>query len=171
MTRSLALLLVGLWVGLLLASWGIAVASFQTADSILGPGMRPEVATRLGPIPAEDRRQVLRFLAAEMNRWMFRTGSVAQLTLGMALLLLVFRSEGTPRLLAGVALGLTLVQAGVLSPSIARLGRSLDFVARPLPPEISHRFGLLHGAYVLADLLKGVSVACVGWVLARLPPM
>jgi hypothetical protein len=168
--RPLALLSVGLWVGFLASSWAVASASFRTADSLIGPGMHPGIATRLRPVPVEERRQVLRFVAAEMNRWMFRTWSVVELALGGALLALVFRMGNTPRTLVGVALALTLLQAGVLSPAIARVGRSVDFVARPLPSDIARTFGMFHGAYLLVDLMKGITIVGLGWTLARLPP-
>jgi hypothetical protein len=45
----------------------------------------------------------------------------------------------------------------------------LDFVPRPLPVGVARRFGWLHGAYVLLDLLKAGVLFGLGWVLGRAP--
>jgi hypothetical protein len=147
--RPAALLLVGLWLGMLFASWVMATVNFRTADDVLAS--QGEVRARLAPLPAEDRRLVLRHLASEINRWMFGRWAMVQMALGVLLLAAVWRAGTVPRVLAAVALALVLAQALALGPAILELGRSIDFVPRPLPPDVGRRFGLLHGAYVLAD--------------------
>ncbi len=168
MSRGLALLLTGLWLGMLVASWIAATASFRGVDRVLGPEARPELQSRLAPIASEDRRMALRHLASEINRWMFARWAVAQWALAAGLILAAWRAGGAPRALALTAAGITLAQA-LLGPSIEALGRSLDFVPRPLPPDVARRFGALHGAYVLLDLVKGAGLAILGVLLARLP--
>jgi hypothetical protein len=79
------------------------------------------------------------------------------------------RMTAGPRLLTGVALLLVLVQLAVLTPAIALVGRSIDFLPRPLSPEIARRFGALHGAYLGADLLKATLVALAAWKAGRSP--
>jgi hypothetical protein len=165
MQRAAALVVLGLWLGMLFASWVIAAVNFRTVDRVLGPGQAPELATRMAPLAADDRRVVLRHLASEINRWMFRRWSLAQLVLGLAALALCWRSGGATRLLVAAAVLLVLAQLLAVGP-IVTLGRAIDFVPRPLPPDVARRFGLLHAAYVGSDLLKGVLLAAAAWMLA-----
>ncbi len=166
----LALLVVGLWLGLLVASSAVAIVNFRTVDRLLGPGERPELAQRLAAVQPQDRRVVLRHLVSEVNRWIFRTGSAAQLALAVVLVAASWSLGGLPRALAVAALLLTLGQALGLAPAIASLGRGFDFVPRPLPQELARRFGLLHGAYVVGDLSKLGLLAAIAVLLLRRPP-
>jgi hypothetical protein len=165
----LLLLVAGVWLGMLAASWVMAAVNFRTVDRVLGPGIPPELAARLAPVPPEDRRVVLRHLASEINRWMFRGWAWAQLVLGALVLGAAWRLSGSPRLLALASLLLVLVQLAVLSPAIASAGRAIDFLPRPLPAEVGRRFGALHGAYVGADFAKAVLLAVLAWTVARRP--
>jgi hypothetical protein len=164
-----ALLVAGLWLGLLFASWIIASTTFRTADRVLANGGRPELSAKMAPLDGADRRVVLRHLASEINRSMFRTWAFVQLGLGVLLAALLWSTPGSPRLMAFVALGLMLAQAAGLGPAIATYGRSLDFVPRPLPPHVARGFGLLHAAYVVGDLLKAVVLGLAAYVLIRRP--
>ena len=163
----LLLVLLGLWLGLLLASWVIAGVNFRTVDRVLGPGMRPELEQRLSAVPKDERRVALRHLASEINRWMFRYWSLAQLVLGAACLMASLRVGGPSRLLLAAALLLVLVQGFGLAAPITDLGRAIDFVPRPLPPETAGRFGRLHAAYVGLDLAKAALLAAAAWAVAR----
>src|SRR5262245_53018112 len=154
---------------MLAASWVMATVNFRTVDRVLGPGSRPEMAARLEPLPPEDRRVVLRHLASEINRWMFRGWALVQLGLGAVLVVAAWRLPGPPRALAGAALVVVIVQLAVLTPAIASVGRSIDFLPRPLPLETGRRFGILHAAYVGADFAKAIMVALVAWTVARRP--
>jgi hypothetical protein len=165
-----ALLLVGLWLGLLVASSAVATVNFRTADRLLGPAMRPELAQRLGPLPVADRRVAFRHLVSEVNRWLFRAGSLAQLLLAIVLAAALWPAGGVLRALALAALLLTAAQAFALAGAITQLGRALDFVPRPLPGELARRFGVLHGGYVIGELLKLALLAVVAALLLRRPP-
>src|ERR1043165_3734049 len=132
MTRAGALLVIGLWIGLLAASWAMASASFRTVDRLLGAEARPEFRARLESLSSYDRRMVLRHVAAESNRWMFRTWTLAEMVLGMILVAASWRLGPAPRTLALVAAAAVLLQAVGIAPAIAQLGRRLDFVPRPL---------------------------------------
>lgn len=167
MARSLSLWLLGLWLGALVASWAVATVNFRTVDRVLGPGIRPEIATRLAGLPAEERRMVLRHLASEINRWIFRWWTAAQVVLGLVVLITAWSSGPLSRAAAALALALVLIQGAALAPSIVDLGRRIDFLPRPLPIEVGRRFGLLHGLYVGADLLKALLLAAAAWAVAR----
>jgi len=166
----LALLVVGLWLGLLVAAAAVATVNFCTVDRVLGPDLCPELAARLAPLAPEDRRAAFRHLVSEVNRWIFRTGSATQLLLGTVLLAAAWPLGAAPRALALVLFVLTAAQALGLTGAITSFGRGLDFVPRPLPPALARRFGLLHGAYVIGDLVKGVLLLAMAVLLSRRPP-
>jgi hypothetical protein len=165
-TRPLALLFAGFWLGLLVASWVAASVTFRTAAELFGPTARKELTDSLAATPDPERRQAMRFMASEVNRAMFARRYVAEIVLGACLLALALRGRG-PWIPAAVALGVLAVQAALHGP-ILEIGRSVDFVARPLPPDIASRFGRFHAAYVLLDFAKAGTVAWCAWALARL---
>jgi hypothetical protein len=165
-SRSLSLLAVGLWLGLLVSSWVMATANFRKAEAVARELPAP-LAGKLGPVAAPDRREAFRYLASEINRWMFRAVALAQAALGAVALALLWRVGGTPRALTIAALAVVLLQLGVLAPMIQAVGREIDFLPRPLPAALGRRFGLLHGGYVLLDLAKAVVLAVVAFVLCR----
>jgi hypothetical protein len=167
-SRPLSLLVVGLWLGLLVSSWMIATANFKQAEAASAAARTPaELNRRLDPLTPEDRRHAFRYLASEINRWMFRSWGLMQVALGGLLLALVWSRGGWPRLLAATALGLVAVQVGLLAPMIAEVGRQIDFLARPLPPDLGRRFGIAHGGYVIVDLVKALALAAAAFVLVR----
>jgi len=168
--RPAALFVIGLWIGLLAASWAMAGASFRTVDRLLGPEARPEFKAKLAPLSADDRRAVLRHVAAESNRWMFRTWTLAEMLLGALLVAASWQLGPVPRALALVAAAAVLAQAFGLAPAIAQLGRSVDFVPRPLPAAEGRRFGLLHAGYMLADLVKAGALIAAAVIIARRLP-
>jgi hypothetical protein len=164
-----SILVAGLWLGFLAASWVVATGSFRTAERVAGPDANAEVASRLAPVAAEDRRLVLRHLASELNRFMFRTWSLVQLGLGIVLAGVAWSAGGAPRVLAVTALLLVAVQAFGLTGPITHLGRSIDFVPRPLPPDVARRFGELHAAYAVIDLAKAAVLGSLSLLLLRRP--
>ena len=95
--RAGALIVIGLWLGLLAASWAMASASFRIVDRLLGPEARPQFQAKLAPLSADDRRAVLRHVAAESNRWMFRTWTLAEMVLGALLVAASWRIGPVPR--------------------------------------------------------------------------
>jgi hypothetical protein len=163
--RSAALVVVGAWLGALLASWVAATVNFRTVDSVLGAAP-PELSRRLEPVPAEARRSVLRHLASEINRWSFRWWSGAQLALGIVLLALCWRLPGAARSVLIGCTAIVIAQVLLVRP-IVDLGRAIDFVPRPLPPDVARRFGMLHAAFVGADLAKAALLAAAAWLLGR----
>jgi peptidoglycan/LPS O-acetylase OafA/YrhL len=162
-SRSLSLLVVGLWLGLLVSSWVMASANFREAERVA----RELPAPLAGALDAGSARAAFRFLASEINRWMFRAVALAQVALGALAVALLWRTGGAPRALAVAALAVVALQLGVLAPMIAEVGRQIDFLPRPLPPALGRRFGLLHGGYVLLDLAKMIGLAVAAFVLCR----
>jgi hypothetical protein len=157
----LIFVLTGLWAGLLAASWMFASITFGTATALSAPDARAELREKTAALPDSDRRIVLRFMASEINRTMFRRWLFVQFALGGILLLMAAR-QGWTALYIAAALVLMLVQLG-LAPQILAIGRSIDFLPRPLPADIGARFGRLHGAYVLLDFAKMAALLLYGW--------
>jgi len=82
-------------------------------------------------------------------------------------------------LLAGFWLGL-LVASWVMATVTLRMPdrvlgsqirpeSGIEFLPRPLPGELAHRFSMLHAAYVVADLAKMGALAVAALVLVRRP--
>ena len=63
--------------------------------------------------------------------------------------------------------GPDLVRQLALVRPIVDLGRSVDFLPRPLPAELGRRFGLLHTAFLATDLAKAVLLAAAAVALGR----
>ena len=166
MAGRLALLLAGVWLGALVASWAVATVNFRMVDRVLGPAARPELQQRLAPLPAPERREALRHLASEINRALFGGFGLAQFATGACLLLLVWGAGGGLRLFALLALALVCLQVALGIP-ITALGRAIDFVPRPLPADTGRRFGMLHGAFVLLDLAKAGLLMALAALLSR----
>jgi hypothetical protein len=166
--QAAAILFVGLWLGLLVASWFAATGSFRAVDRVLGPEARPELTRALSGVPAGERRLALRHLASEANRWMFRRFGLAQIVLGLLACAAAWPSASPARYVLAAALAVAAGQVA-LGLSIESFGRSLDFVARPLPAELGRRFGMLHGAFLLLDLGKAGLLLAAGHLLARRP--
>jgi hypothetical protein len=165
--RPVTLALGAFWLGLLVASWFAATSSFRTVDRVLAPSPRPEMAARLQDVPETERRVVLRYLASEINRGMFRRWGYVEAGFALVLAALAWPGGGRGRVFAFAIVVVVLAQLVFLGPRILELGRAIDFVPRPLSPEVSRTFGMLHGAYLVLDLVKAALLASVCWLAAR----
>ena len=167
MSRATLLILSGVWLGALFLSWAVAGASFRTAEAVAGLPPGSPAGDQVVRVPVETRRPLLRHLASEINRWMFARFGWAQVVLAVVVLALAWGFGGAVRWLSLAALIIVVVQGLGLGPAILELGRSIDFVARPLPPDVGQRFGMLHGGYVVLDLAKAGLLVALAVVLAR----
>jgi hypothetical protein len=165
--RALLLVVTGLWLGLLFASWAVASATFRAAEAVASSAPGTAAGDRVSLVPAETRRPLFRHLSSEINRWMFGRFGWAQLGLAIVVALLAWPLGGAVRWLSLAALVGVVIQGAVLGPAILELGRSIDFVARPLAPDVGRRFGMLHGGYVVLDLAKAAMLVALAVVLAR----
>lgn len=164
--RGFALVLTGVWLGALLASWVAATVNFRTVDHVLRAGADPQLTRSLDPLPADARRQVLRHLAAEINRWSFRWWARTQLVLAIVLVALSWRHPSVARWLLLGCLLIVLGQIALVRP-IVDLGRAIDFVPRPLPAEVARRFGVLHASFAVSDWTKAGLLAAAAVALGR----
>lgn len=153
---SVAVAVLGAWLGASLLMWFVAAGSFSTVDRVLRRAP-PEFAQSIAPMGVRQARLALRYLASEINRTCFRAYGWSQLVLGVALVLLLVRQsprETASLVMAGLMLGLVLLLTLGVMPEIVRLGRSLDFVPRSPPPPEMNRFQMLHTAYTILDAAK-----------------
>lgn len=167
MARSVLLVLAGLWLGVLFASWAVATATFRNAEMVAALPPGSAAGDRVALVPDPARLPLLRHLASEINRWMFARFGWAQLLLAVVVVVVSWSFGGAVRWLAVAALVMVAIQGLGLGPAILTLGRSIDFVPRPLAPDIGRRFGLLHGGYVILDLVKAGALIALAVVLAR----
>ena len=155
-TEATGIAIVGAWVGWTLFMWFAATRSFRTVDGVLASS-RPEFQQAVQPLAHDQARAVLRYLASEINRRLFRTYGWVQIVLGVVLVLLLGRRaprDAVALVLAGVMLGLVLVLTLFVQPEIVALGRSIDFAPRdPAPPAMA-RFWMLHRTFTGLDSLK-----------------
>ena len=167
--QIMATAVLGVWIGITLFMWFAAGKSFSTVDRVL-QSQNPQFVKITRPLDPADSRELLRNVAAEINRTLFGVYGWAQIVLGAILLFLMLRQ--TPRDSLAIAITCTmlvfvLILTLVITPEILSVGRSLDFVPRnPAPPELA-RFGMLHGAYTGLDgikLLAGLSLL-VRWMV------
>ena len=154
--QAAAIAILGVWLGWTLFMWFLAGRSFSTVDRVLR-GDNSQFAEAARPMSAEQTREVLRYLASEINRTIFRAYGWGQIALGALLLALLSRQ--TPRdtfslVLAGSMVVLVLILAVVITPQIISVGRTLDFVPRHPPPPGFRRFWVLHGAFTGLDGVK-----------------
>ncbi len=169
--QLLAIVILTAWLVTTLFMWFAATKSFATVEKVLRKPTPQFTDTTKGLSP-DQTRMALRHLASEINRAYFWGYGAAQIVLGLALVLLLWRQ--TPRDAAGFAmacgmLAVALVLTLVVTPLIVSLGRSIDFVPRNPPPPVMPRFWALHGAFTGLDglkLLAGLGLL-VRWILAR----
>lgn len=155
-TQMIALVLVGVWLGLTLAMWFAATRSFRTVNRVLG-SPRPEFDQAIRPLGQDEARMVLRHLASEINRSYFGAYGWAQVVLGLLLLGLTLwpaRRNTVSVTLAGLMVVLALVLTFIIQPQIVALGRTIDFLPRHPPPAVMPRFWKLHGAFTALDGTK-----------------
>jgi hypothetical protein len=167
-SQVLAVAILGAWIMSTLCMWFAATRSFATVERIMEGG-QPQFVEITKPLGEVSTRMVIRHMASEINRTLFRGYGALQIGFGALLFLLVLRQ--TPRhtldiSLVATMLTLSLILTLVLTPLITSVGRSIDFLPRNPPPPVMPRFWMLHGAYTSLDgikLLAGIGLL-IRWV-------
>lgn len=160
-TQALAIVILSVWVGWTLFMWFAATRSFRTVDEVLkSPPSR--FSSNVQSLKPEQRREVLRYLASEINRTYFQAYGWGQLVLGTILLILLAwktpRSGLNPAIAAVMLFIVIILTLGVM-PQIISLGRTIDFLPRTPPPPGYQRFWKLHMMFTGLDgakLLGGI---------------
>jgi hypothetical protein len=167
MKQRLILCLLGAWLMGSLMLFAVAPKNFHLIDELLASSGNPGFRHATEQLGQGAARELLRYLASELNRAFFSWWNMAQVLLGGAAVWATWgRTEQRwPRALVAAALILVLLLLLVLTPQIISVGRSLDFVPRtPAPPQLG-RFQLLHVLYTGLDLVK---VLCLGLATVQL---
>ncbi|TAM78848.1 MAG: hypothetical protein EPN47_20945 [Acidobacteria bacterium] len=169
MTRihALSIAVLGMWVGWTLFMWFAATRSFRTVDEVLKlpPAQFSSDAQSMKP---GQTREVLRYLASEINRTYFRAYGWGQLVLGTVLLFLL--AWKTPRnglnaAIAAIMLFIVIILTLGVMPQIIALGRNIDFLPRTPPPPGYQRFWKLHMTFTGLD---GTKLLCGIFLMIRL---
>ena len=168
-SQVLAVAILGAWIMSTLCMWFAATRSFATVERVMKDG-QPQFVETTKPLGEASTRMVVRHMASELNRTLFRGYGVLQLVFGALLFLLVLRQ--TPRHtldigLVAIMLALSLILTLVITPMVTSVGRSIDFLPRNPPPPVMPRFWMLHGSFTGLDgvkLLAGIGLL-VRWVL------
>ncbi len=171
--RMLVAAVLGAWLMGNVALAVVATQNFRAVDRVLRTAAEPsELARRLERLSAVEARELLRYLASEMNRFYFRIWGWSQLLLALLTLGGLWMGgvqDHWVRASVVAMLALVLVAVLFLTPEITALGRRLDFAPRNPPPPEFARFWRLHTLYTLLDLAKmGLGVLAL-FRLARLP--
>ena len=162
--RTLALVLVTVWLTGTIIMTFVATQNFRTVDRIL-ERPTPQAAAKLAETDHDVTRMLLRHLSSELNRLYFMSWNAVQLLLAVIVLALMVRAGS--RLETVLALVMLVIVVALLGGTfrIIELGRTIDFVPRnPVPPEVV-KFGKMHAAYGAMELVKLAVGAVLGWML------
>lgn len=162
--RTLALVLVTVWLTGTLIMTFVATQNFRTVDRVL-ERPTPQAASKLTALDHNAMRMLLRHLSSELNRLYFMTWNSVQIVLAVVVLALMVRAGS--RLETVLALAMLAIAVALLGGTfrIIELGRLIDFVPRdPVPPEVA-RFGKLHAVYGALELVKLGLGLLLGWKL------
>jgi hypothetical protein len=170
MARSqvVAVAILGAWIMSTLCMWFAATRSFATVERVMN-GAQPQFVETTKPLGEASTRVVIRYMASELNRTLFRGYGLIQIGFGVLLFLLVLRQ--TPRHtldigLVATMLALSVILTLVITPMVTSVGRSIDFLPRNPPPPVMPRFWMLHGTFTSLDgvkLLAGIGLL-IRWI-------
>ena len=151
-----------LWMAL------VATQNFYTIYRLLDVRPNAAFSAAVEKLGEPEARFLLMYLSSELNRLFFQVWGLIQIAIGMLALWLVVKIPGAnmPKVLIVCMLGISLLFAGLITPQIVSVGRSLDFVPRvPAPPQL-RTFGLLHAVYTVLDGIKLIlGVIVTGWLM------
>jgi hypothetical protein len=168
--RRIVCFILGMWFGggLIMAWYGSQ--SIGAVNDMMNSA-NPALLAQTKPMGPAATRQVLRYVVAEQNRWMFRSWEILQIILGLLFFsyLLFGTTEGKFTLAISLAMVLlTLVQRLGISPELGVVGRSMDYVPTEFVNQEHAKFWLLHNAYLGVDALKyGLGVVLGAIALSR----
>ena len=153
----------GIWFAGTVLSAVVAAENFYTIDRLLANSSSEPFRKALEKLGEPAGRELLRYLASELNRLYFQWWNVVQLPLLVLALWLVRPLPNVKRTTWGIVAMLAVVvfMTVALTPPIVDVGRALDFVPRDPPPPQLRTFGLLHAAFsvfTLINLILGVLV-------------
>jgi len=155
-TRRLCALLLGAWLaGMIFMTW-VATHNLQGVDSLLNSS-NVQAQRHFRDLGQDKARVLMRFQAAELNRYYFGAWERAQILLGIILgITLLFATNGN-RLMMTLAMGMlaiAIIQRLTVTPSVTEIGRGLDFAADGQMQLERQAFWNYHNFYSALELLK-----------------
>ena len=164
-TRRLASFFLGAWLlGILMVSFVVATQNFAQVDRILN-SPPAAIARDIDELGQDLTRQLLRYQAAETNRFLFSVWGIMQTGLALAFAACVVMTAHRSKLLiiGGVLLlVVVLIQTFYLIPTMTALGRAFDF----LPPGANSAERDLHRTYHAWSSMLEIVKFGVGLILA-----
>src|SRR5579862_6752593 len=156
LAQRLATFVIGAWIAGALFMVLVATQNFHAVDRLLA-APAPAAAERIQTVGGRDAaRMFLRYHSSELNRFYFATSEQAQIVLGLALLLLVWRNGLADRLLCLAMLAIVLAGRLWLTPEITLVGRLIDWIPPAASDPRRDYFWKLHGIYSAAEVTKQV---------------
>lgn len=155
-SRRLACLLLGAWIAASLFMTWIATENFRSVDRMLHDPTAGSVA-QMKQFGYDGVRQLLRYQVGELNRFYFYHWEMAQMAIGLLLFgILLFGTDAGKYTISLPLLMLLLVALAhwAITPYVASMGKSLDFLPASERLREEVRFRALHQAYGGIEILK-----------------
>jgi hypothetical protein len=163
-TRRLASFILGMWLLGSLFFTFVTMQSVATVDRIMENPPGP-VAKDIEDLGSDITRLLLAYEASELNRFLTNTWEVMQMGLGAAFLSSVLFTSHRSKYLIVVSIVMLLivaVQTAYISPSMASLGRSFDFMpkaAQAQERENYRNYEVMYSTASTIKLLLGLTLA------------
>jgi hypothetical protein len=169
--RRWAILCMGVWLTGTLWMAAVATQNFYTIDRLLAAQPNPAFTAAVEKLGRADSVFLLRYLSSELNRLFFQVWGLLQIGVGILALWLVstLPRSARPKWMIVAMLAVTLLFAGLITPQIVSVGRSIDFVPRDPSPPALRTFGLLHATYTVLDGIKLILGMIVTALLVKSP--
>jgi len=167
-TRRLITFLLGFWFSVVLTIASVATIAFRVAgNTSKTPPAEP--ARALNVIGDEMTGLLFRYVAAEINRYLFETSGLVELALVFVIACLLFfqNYSRTATILAGVLLLMTCASQFLLTPQVVSQGRLLDF--RPVEMMLPERarFAQIHMFFGIMTVLRLICGAAIATILLK----
>jgi hypothetical protein len=150
-----AALLLGAWLGGSILTDVAVTENFNTIDPFLQTPGNVAASAELNKIGRDQERMLLRRNAGEENTWIFTNWERVEVAIAGGLFLVLLFGGAPQKLLLGLCLGMAAVvgvQHFLLLPSIADIGRRVDFLPASDPESVL--FWRMHGIYSGLEILK-----------------
>ncbi len=162
--RRIICFLTGIWLGVSAMLAFTVMQDFNTVDDLLKSP--PELAVNALKAAGPDARTLLRYSAGAQNVARFEIWELAQIVFGIVIVTVLF-VESSTRKLSILALGmllLVLFEHFKLTPELAWLARSVEFVPWNNESHVRDQFWNLHRVYTILECVKaalGISLTAV----------
>lgn len=133
----------------------VATQNLRSVDRLLSRD-NPQATLKLKPF-GQDAQVILRYQAAEQNRWYIQNWETFQLVYGFVFFaVMLFGSRESKTILLGslLLLLIVVVQKFFLTPEVIALGRTTDFLPADVQTPERTRFWVLHNAYTAIEAGK-----------------